>query len=239
MDSNIHHLATSIITRIDDPLAQSMVLDAIIYAAVPFMIGANEQILLIKRLCTKTSNWNVELASYGVDVSAEFHLGGEGMSSWIEVHASYHTSATTVKYRMPSIHTRQLAAYNWGTGKLNQPEPLDDYIRKHLGIESAAHEDMAVVELARVLAVYIEEQHQITARKFDGDWLPLCGELDDQQILPHLKWMLETIAGPVGKGMSVTKKHRWLGFVQAELIRLGWITVQEFRDVTRKWFNGY
>ncbi|MDH2154174.1 hypothetical protein [Stenotrophomonas sp. GD03657] len=52
----------------------------------------------------------------------------------------------------------------------------------------------------------------------------------------HLEWMLETIQ--FGDDQSLTKKHRWLGFVQAALIARGLTTVDDERDHTRPIFNG-
>ena len=34
--------------------------------------------------------------------------------------------------------------------------------------------------------------------------------------------------------MSITKKHRWLGFVQGILFSKGFITISEERDVSKK-----
>lgn len=52
----------------------------------------------------------------------------------------------------------------------------------------------------------------------------------------HLMWMLATLK--VGKGMSLTKRHRWLGFVQHALKQMGIFSVKTERDRTRSIFNG-
>ena len=53
---------------------------------------------------------------------------------------------------------------------------------------------------------------------------------------PHLLWMLNELQ--TSSTMSLTKKHRWLGYIQGILVSNGWITVQEERDLTRDIFNG-
>lgn len=52
----------------------------------------------------------------------------------------------------------------------------------------------------------------------------------------HLMWMLQTLKE--GKGMSLTKRHRWFGFVQDALKNLGMLTVKAERERTRGIFNG-
>lgn len=52
----------------------------------------------------------------------------------------------------------------------------------------------------------------------------------------HLMWMLMTLKE--GKGMSLTKRHRWLGFVQNALKQLGVFSVKAERDRTRSIFKG-
>lgn len=55
---------------------------------------------------------------------------------------------------------------------------------------------------------------------------------------PHLMVMLEQIQFTKTTQQSESKKHRWLGFVQAAIIAQGWSTVQVERDFTRDIFNG-
>ena len=52
----------------------------------------------------------------------------------------------------------------------------------------------------------------------------------------HLLWMLEQILFDVSQ--SLTKKHRWLGFVQGVLCIQGVLSVDEERNLTRYVFNG-
>lgn len=54
--------------------------------------------------------------------------------------------------------------------------------------------------------------------------------------LAHCMWMLSEIVN--NSELSITRKHRWFGYVQAVLIEIGGITVAEFRDLTRGVFNG-
>lgn len=54
----------------------------------------------------------------------------------------------------------------------------------------------------------------------------------------HLMVMLEQIQFTPSTRQSESKKHRWLGFVQAAIIAQGWSTVQIERDFTRDIFNG-
>lgn len=53
---------------------------------------------------------------------------------------------------------------------------------------------------------------------------------------PHLLWMLGLIK--YSEDMSLTKKHRWLGFVQGVMIANGLTTVADQRDHTRAMFDG-
>lgn len=52
----------------------------------------------------------------------------------------------------------------------------------------------------------------------------------------HLIWMLDEISTNLEQ--SVTKKHRWFGFVQGLLIAYGYTTVDRERNYTRDIFNG-
>lgn len=52
----------------------------------------------------------------------------------------------------------------------------------------------------------------------------------------HIIWMLEQLAKD--KKQSVTKKHRWLGFIQGVLIANGVTSVDAERELTRGIFNG-
>ncbi|MCY1284749.1 hypothetical protein D9M68_19630 [compost metagenome] len=54
--------------------------------------------------------------------------------------------------------------------------------------------------------------------------------------LAHCMWMLSEIIN--NDSLSITRKHRWFGFVQAVLIEFGIITIAQFRDLTRNVFNG-
>lgn len=52
----------------------------------------------------------------------------------------------------------------------------------------------------------------------------------------HLIWMLNELAS--NTGMSLSKKHRWLGFIQGVMTVHGIINVASERDYTRHIFNG-
>lgn len=52
----------------------------------------------------------------------------------------------------------------------------------------------------------------------------------------HLLWMLEQIQK--APALSLTKRHRWLGYVQGVLIERGITTLQAERDSTRGVLNG-
>lgn len=54
----------------------------------------------------------------------------------------------------------------------------------------------------------------------------------------HLLWMIEEMCYLPEKDQSLTKKHRWLGFIQTACIAHGWTTVQVERDFTRPILNG-
>ena len=52
----------------------------------------------------------------------------------------------------------------------------------------------------------------------------------------HIAWMLYELEH--NQEMSLTKKHRWLGYVQGVLTVAGYIEVDSERDLTRGIFNG-
>ena len=52
----------------------------------------------------------------------------------------------------------------------------------------------------------------------------------------HLLWMLDQIQS--NNEMSLTKKHRWLGYIQGVLVMKGEINVTDEREYTRNLFNG-
>ena len=68
--------------------------------------------------------------------------------------------------------------------------------------------------------------------------VPFNSELPSEFQAPHLMRMLEQIQFTKTTQQSESKKHRWLGFVQAAIIAQGWSTVQVERDFTRDIFNG-
>jgi len=55
---------------------------------------------------------------------------------------------------------------------------------------------------------------------------------DDDCKLPHLQWMCNQVAD--GKDWSVTKMHRWIGYVQGVLVTRKYSTVQTERDDYRR-----
>lgn len=59
---------------------------------------------------------------------------------------------------------------------------------------------------------------------------------NDQTGNVHLLWMLQEIE--LNTKQSLTKKHRWLGYIQCALICRGVTTVNEERDATRELFDG-
>lgn len=52
----------------------------------------------------------------------------------------------------------------------------------------------------------------------------------------HLLWMLDEIL--INPSQSLTKKHRWLGYIQGIMTIKGYINVLEERELTRNIFNG-
>lgn len=65
---------------------------------------------------------------------------------------------------------------------------------------------------------------------------PLPSYLPKQHAVRYLEWMLATIQ--FGDDQSLTKQHRWLGFIQDALCVRGLTTVDEERNFTRPIFNG-
>lgn len=62
---------------------------------------------------------------------------------------------------------------------------------------------------------------------------PLTGDKTNSD---HLMWMLEELQAP--SGMSLTKRHRWLGYVQGVMVAGGLLNVDVERDITRGIFKG-
>lgn len=58
----------------------------------------------------------------------------------------------------------------------------------------------------------------------------------DKTELEHIKGMIEVLRND--ETQSITKKHRWLGFIQGVLIMRGLTTVDIERNYTRDIFNG-
>lgn len=83
--------------------------------------------------------------------------------------------------------------------------------------------------LDRYNQILISNSHETAVYKIE----PIFG---DETNVKHLLWMLQEIE--TNKDQSLTKKHRWLGFIQGVVIAKGWATVSEERDATRSLFNG-
>lgn len=60
--------------------------------------------------------------------------------------------------------------------------------------------------------------------------------VDEFDNTAHLVWMLRELQ--TNDGQSLTKKHRWLGYIQHALISQGLTSVTIERDFTRNIFNG-
>lgn len=52
----------------------------------------------------------------------------------------------------------------------------------------------------------------------------------------HLLWMIREIKE--NRHQTLTKKHRWLGYIQGIMTSKGYITVTEERSLTRDILNG-
>ena len=66
----------------------------------------------------------------------------------------------------------------------------------------------------------------------------ITNELSDKKYMSkeHLLWMLEEIQCNVEQ--SLTKKHRWLGYIQGILIAFDILDVDQERNITRPLLNG-
>lgn len=67
---------------------------------------------------------------------------------------------------------------------------------------------------------------------------PAVRQEDDPGTSPaHLRWMIRVLRGdafPAGNGkMTPLKMHRWLGFIQGNMIAHGALTVSMERELTR------
>lgn len=76
------------------------------------------------------------------------------------------------------------------------------------------------------LEVYKTESPSLVIRPLEGD------ETNDV----HLLWMLRELL--LNQEQSITKKHRWLGYVQGVMIAKNYITVLQERELTRQVLNG-
>jgi len=65
---------------------------------------------------------------------------------------------------------------------------------------------------------------------------PIRSKTPSTDDMHHLAWMLQQIL--YDGEQSLTKKHRWLGFVQACLIVAGFLTIDGERNATRYIFDG-
>jgi hypothetical protein len=72
---------------------------------------------------------------------------------------------------------------------------------------------------------------------FTGDTeYVICQKPGNETSYIHLVWMLDEIKN--NDTMSITKKHRWLGYVQGIMVVLKLISVSDERDNTRDILNG-
>lgn len=61
-------------------------------------------------------------------------------------------------------------------------------------------------------------------------------EQPDKTELSHILKLIDILR--TDETQSITKKHRWLGFIQGVLVFRGLTTVDRERDFTRNIFNG-
>ena len=85
--------------------------------------------------------------------------------------------------------------------------------------------------------VLLEKYKNDCRRLIDTHELIEIRQLEDDETNPiHLLWMLDMIEND--KTQSITKKHRWLGYIQGVLVCKNVFSVQEEREYTRDILNG-
>lgn len=57
---------------------------------------------------------------------------------------------------------------------------------------------------------------------------------DDKTSIKHLTWMCDQVISHNAKGWSVTKAHRWIGYIQGVMTVRGYTTVDTERDEYRE-----
>lgn len=90
------------------------------------------------------------------------------------------------------------------------------------------------VEYNKLLTIVIEYQ-SILFEKFEDEFFKYEPR-DDKTSDKHLLWMTYEIK--FNHKQSLTKKHRWLGYIQGVMVMKGYIDVDGERDGTRDILNG-
>lgn len=108
---------------------------------------------------------------------------------------------------------------------LEKSQPLECFI-----------DDIQIIEMGKLLSVILRYQMILFDKIEDDENFRYAPDEVDQTSDRHLLWMLYQIK--FNDDQSLTKKHRWLGFIQGVMIMKGYITVSDERDQTRDIFNG-
>lgn len=111
-----------------------------------------------------------------------------------------------------------------------------DYILEDTPINDDCYLHDELGDLGLVAASFYPQllNHYRKIIEENGDRLPTSEESRASQ--KHLLWMLTEIEG--NNDQSLTKKHRWLGYIQGTLCAYGLTTVDTEREFTRNIFNG-
>lgn len=97
-------------------------------------------------------------------------------------------------------------------------------------------DDLDVIEIAKLLPIVVRYQQILFDKIEDDENFRYVPDDEDQTSDKHLLWMLYQIKFNVDQ--SLTKKHRWLGFIQGIMTSRGYINVNEERNLTRDILNG-
>lgn len=108
---------------------------------------------------------------------------------------------------------------------LEKSQPLECFI-----------DDIQIIEMGKLLSVILRYQMILFDKIEDDENFRYAPDEADQTSDRHLLWMLYQIK--FNDDQSLTKKHRWLGFIQGVMVMKGYITVSDERDQTRDIFNG-
>lgn len=174
-------------------------------------------------------------------LSKHTHLDNAGQEIYViennTIRLAFNNSTLEVflnleeKYKGSFVSRLQLTTNSkgfWLIAEVNVDEKIKQLIDARY--KPVAYEEEEQTKLNILCVHYTDQIARLIENSTPDSIEPYCG-------LSHLKFMLDTIRNDPNQ--SLTKKHRWLGYVQAILItQYHAATVDGERDFTRGIFNG-